>query len=117
MVLFTLFINQVAMDSRASPLQYYDYKPLPPQHIRILTVDMDPYLTSPDSISCSLRIVSTTCNSYHCLSYTWEDPFGYPWATAKKAATRHVICDGQWIDVTANLFDALSTLRRCIPIE
>lgn len=38
-------------------------------------------------------------------------------ATIKRAATRHVICDGQWIDVSANLFDALSTLRRCVPTE
>jgi len=101
------------MDSLASP-QHYEYQSLPPQFIRILSVDTDPRPLSPDSISCSLKVVKTT-EEYHCLSYTWGDPFGHTKAPIGKAVARHVICNGKRIDVTANLFDALSTLRYRIP--
>lgn len=103
------------MDGLASS-QYYEYQSLPPQSIRILSVDADPHPLCPESISCSLKVVKTT-EEYHCLSYTWGDPFGHPMVPIEKAVARHVICNGKLIDVTANLFDALSTLRYRIPTE
>lgn len=105
------------MDSPAS-LQNYVYQSLPPQSIQILSFSTDFHLFSPGSISCSLRIANTAeCPYYHCLSYTWRSPFRRTGDQANHDRPGYIICDGRRIEVTSNLFDALSTLRDCIPTE
>jgi hypothetical protein len=97
----------------------YIHSSLPPNCFRLLCVER----SSDDSntLQCSLQIVSfNNPPTYHCLSYTWGNPFteGLPQfehyaardAARKGVSSSHIICDGRRLDIGQNLLDALSTL-------
>lgn len=101
----------------ASQAKGYVYQPLPTGFIRLLSVEPDPGNAIPNTIICSLSLVDTTKNPiYHCLSYTWGSPFSsIGWDPAQTVSPGQVICDGCRVQVTANLFAALTTLRNQAP--
>jgi hypothetical protein len=79
---------------------------------------VEPSNDGSDTLQCSLKIVSfDNPPTYHCLSYTWANPFpdGTPqreqYAARDAASPYHIICDGRRLDIGQNLFDALFTLR------
>ena len=90
------------------------YQPLPTRFIRLLSVEPDPDNAIPNTIICSLSLVDTTKNPiYHCLSYTWGSPFSS--IAAQTVSPGQVICNGGCVQVTENLFAALTTLRNQAP--
>jgi hypothetical protein len=83
----------------------YTYQALedPSISIRLLSVES----ASPGKIECSLRHVDNLeLETYHCLSYTWDDPFGRD----LEALELPVICDGRQFAVRKNLYDALLSI-------
>lgn len=82
----------------------YIYAPLPDpsSSIRLLSV----INASENTITCSLCIAPTLDSKpYHCLSYTWDDPFG---RTDINPPLAQIICDGSVLTIRRNLYDALS---------
>jgi len=95
----------------------YIYSPLLPNSFRLLSVE--PPNDGSNTLQCSLNMVSfDNPPPYHCLSYTWANPF--PDRTPQReqfdardaASSYHIICDGRRLDIGQNLFDALYTLRK-----
>lgn len=80
------------------------YKPLPSaKAIRVVQVQS---ADASNGIVCSLRTLdSLHLQPYHCLSYTWGDPF-----TSNKAPvppTFEIKVDDEYVTITKNLYDAL----------
>lgn len=72
--------------------------------IRLLSV----LNASPNNLICSLRVVPTLDSEhYHCLSYTWGDPFG---RTDVKPSQEQMTCNGTVIPIQRNLHDGLMHL-------
>ena len=103
--------TNIILHSRASPLATYrsmmsrEYKYHPLAHTRSTRL-LQVTGVETETIHCSLRVVDLDNPPlYQALSYTWGDPF-YNARTQEKPSFP-IDCDGQVIEITANLQDAL----------
>ncbi|KAM5347434.1 hypothetical protein ACJ41O_010439 [Fusarium nematophilum] len=85
----------------------YKYSALadPKSNIRLLCVKH----ADRDRVECSFtHVPSPSSQKYNCLSYTWGDPFGRDTTNV----TYQIQCDGGYLHVGQNLYDALLHLWR-----
>ncbi len=83
-----------------SPYQTFTYgNRLPDRCIRIVRIKKG---DENRAIECKLEVVSIDSSvEFEALSYVWGDP----------TQTKSILCDGRWIRITKNLYDALRQLR------